>query len=52
MVKNLEQYQLQDRFLGVIRFDMAKNDLFVPRPIFDAIITDRSFPSPSPLLTP
>lgn len=41
MAVNMAQYGLLEQHLGVVRFDMAKNDLFCARPLFDAIVTDR-----------
>ncbi len=38
---NMQQYSLQDHYLGLIRFDHSHHDLFVERPLFDAIVTDR-----------
>lgn len=43
---NFAQYHFPERLLGVVRFDMAKNDLFLNSPVFDAVVTDRTPPPP------
>lgn len=38
---NMIQYKLTDYFGDVVRCDYSQKNLWVPRPIFDAIVTDR-----------
>eukprot|EP01126_Amoeba_proteus_P037160 TRINITY_DN3817_c0_g2_i2.p1 TRINITY_DN3817_c0_g2~~TRINITY_DN3817_c0_g2_i2.p1 ORF type:complete len:415 (+),score=98.59 TRINITY_DN3817_c0_g2_i2:523-1767(+) len=37
---NMAQYGLLQNLIDIIRFDSSQNDLFVSRPLFDAIVTD------------
>lgn len=41
VLANMKQYNLEDKYLGVVRFDHSHHDVFVNRPLFDAIVTDR-----------
>jgi hypothetical protein len=38
---NMIQYKLTDYFGDVVRCDYSQKNLWVPRPLFDAIVTDR-----------
>jgi len=51
VMSNMEQYHLDHLFAGTVRFDMAKNDVFhFAKPMFDAIMTDRTWPLLLPIL--